>query len=165
MTLLPVPNGNQRDVPRVRLHQVEHLEIVADVAVGHEGDDAEAMVVGGLGGDALHGLGHHGAAVGLERVDVGAGALLGRRRDADGTLEEDVGAAPEVDDLKGVARVQVVDDPAHGLLGLVERRAGLRARAVDHEHQLLRRRGFGGGALGRQQDEREIAVARRRHDG
>src|SRR5438093_7391193 len=73
--------------------------------------------------------------------------------------EEHVRGVAEVHDLEGVVRVHVVQDPAHGLLRLLEREAGLRAGAVDHEDHLLGRCGLGRDPLRREEDEGRVAVA------
>src|SRR2546427_11198330 len=53
----------------------------------------------------------------------------------------------------------VVQDPAHGLLRLLEWEARLRAGTVDHEDHLLGRRGLRGHALRREEDEGHVALA------
>lgn len=131
------------------LHQLEHLEVVPDEAVRHERDHAQAVRIGRRRAGALHRVRHHGAAVGLEGVDVGACLAPGLGGGDLWHRKELAARAAEVDHLEGVVGMQVVEHPAHRLLRLLERGAHLRSGAVDDEEHLLRRRRLGRDALRR----------------
>ena len=90
---------------RVAAHLLDDLRFVADVAVGHEADDADVRRRARGGERGADGRQHLRPAAALTRFeeDAGAGAVLGRG--VDGFGEEDVRVAGEGDEVEGVVGV------------------------------------------------------------
>ncbi len=154
--------GEHVGLRQVAPHELEHLVLDADVAIGD--DDHAARHVGRLGqrGHAAqrrHDLGAAAAAHAVDRlqraVDVGA---RGRHR----VVRQHAVAAGEQHHVEGVARPQAADQLAQQQLGRLQRIAVHRARDVDHEDVVaridLRRRD---GLRRLDQREEEVLGARR----
>ena len=141
----------------VALHLGQDLQIVAHLAIGHETDHARALRRIAGGKRCAYGLHHFGAAAAVPRVEklVRPAAILrcGRHRIG----EQDVGVACERDEVEGVARMQPVQRQPHRLLGFLDGEARHGAGRVEHEHQFLGRDLFGLDAVGRLQQQREVA--------
>lgn len=134
----------------------QHIGLVPDKAVGHEGDVAGALRVLRELERRLNTGDHLRPSAGLEAFDLleRVPHVLGRRRDR--RREESLGGSAEANHLERVAHIHMRQCVACGGPFLGERLARLAPGDVDREHHLQRLAGKKGRAIGRDEHQREV---------